>query len=92
MDTTEKQPKKPSSPFAGSPRQNLAMAIAAQAHELQTVALEIRKHANREVVSGDPVSRAATTSNVYAGLLRVVQLALAISMKLGRLEGVKNNV
>ena len=78
------------SPLTGSPRQNLAQQIAAQASEIQDIALEMRKHANREVVSSDPVSRAVTTANVYAGLLRVVQLALAISMKLGRLEASKH--
>ncbi len=66
------------------------MAIADQANELQAVALEMRKHANREVVSSDPVSRTVTSSNVYAGLLRVMQLSLAMAMKLGRLEGGKH--
>ncbi|MDX2054052.1 MAG: hypothetical protein SFV15_16755 [Polyangiaceae bacterium] len=77
--------------FTGSPRQNLAMQIADACHEVQTIGIEMRRHANKEVVSVDPNSRAQTQASVYAGLLRLAQLILAIAMKLGKLEGSRNN-
>ncbi|GEM_PF-1607557 len=80
------------SPLTGSPRQNLAQQIAAQASEIQEVALAMRKYANREVVSVDSGSPVLTTAAIFAGLLRVAQLSLGIALKLGKLEGSKNNV
>jgi len=52
----------------------------------------MRKYANREVVSVDSGSPVLTTAAIFAGLLRVAQLSLGIALKLGKLEGSKNNV